>query len=168
MTILYYTCWMMSRHFWRCFGQMETVLLDVALYVNNWWKCYTRMYTVVLVMHLLASLLCHLTALNKSTLIAYERVPDSWSGCWMCMVSVAIYTVCAVVSAERPWLIEGCCWKNRLGGKDCETGTQNPGNFSVRNSHLGIQYVYLLLQYIHIILIYTTNDSAYSSMSETL
>jgi hypothetical protein len=61
---------------------METVLLNVALHVNQqlMTMLYT-MYTVVLVLHLLASLLCHLTALNKSTLIAYERVPDSWSGC---------------------------------------------------------------------------------------
>jgi hypothetical protein len=65
------------------------------------------MYIVALGLHLLASLLCHLTALNKSTLIA-----------------------------------EGCGWKNSLGGKDCETGTQNAGNFSVKNSHFRIMYVY--------------------------
>ena len=92
----------------------------LCMLINNWWQCYTQMYIVALVLHLLASLLCHLIALNKIMLIAYERVPDSWSGCWMCMISVAIYTVCSVVSAERPWLIEGCRWKNRLGGKDCE------------------------------------------------
>jgi len=111
--------------------------------ISNWWECYTWMCIVAFGLHLLASLLCHLTALNKIMLIAYERVPDSWSCPWMCMVSVAIHTECAVVSAERPWLTEGCGWKNGLGGKDCETGTQNAGNFSVKSSHFGIMYVYL-------------------------
>jgi hypothetical protein len=58
--------------------------------------------------------------------------------------------------------------KGAVGRTGCETGTQNAGNFSVRNSQLGMLYVYLHRQYFHIILIYTTNDSAYSRMSETL
>jgi hypothetical protein len=41
-------------------------------------------------------------------------------------------------------MTEGCSWKNRLGGKDCETGIQDAGNFSVKKSHFRIMYVYFL------------------------
>ena len=118
---------------------METVLLDVALCVNqqlkrilyrlkskfeslilaqneHWRQAWV--YIVALVLHLLASLLCHLTAMNKITLIADERVLDSWSCSWMCMVNVALDTECEVMSAERPWLMKGAVrrtgWVERI------------------------------------------------------
>ena len=93
--------------------------VDVALCVNQQQReCYTWVYIVALVLHLLASPLCHLTALNKVMLIAHERVSDSWSGSWMRVISVAIDIACGVMSVERPWLIEGCCWKNRLWNRN--------------------------------------------------
>jgi len=97
-----------------------------------------------------------------------------WKGSWFLVMFLNVHGQCCLryrvwsYVSRKTMTDEGCCSKNRVGGKDCETGTQNAGNFSVKNSHLGILYVYLLLQYFHIILIYATNDSAYSSMSETL
>ena len=59
---------------------MEVVLLDVALYVNQQLMRMLYMNVHCCTGAALASLLCHLTALNKITLIAYERVRESWSG----------------------------------------------------------------------------------------